>query len=66
MSLLKTFLSDFPVLLVINSAQSVGIATSMVGTRMPVYLCRLPTYNAFRNNKHVNYSKLAPFFYLHS
>ena len=56
MSFLETFLSDFPVLFVINATQSVCVTAPMVAIGCPVHLCRLAScYNIdnledFQNN----------------
>ena len=56
MSFLETFLSDFPVLFVIDATQSVCVTTPVVAIGCPVYLSRLASfYNIdnledFKNN----------------
>ena len=56
MPFLETFLSDFPVLFVINTTQSVCVAAPVEAIGCPVHLCRLAScYNIdnledFQNN----------------
>ena len=49
MSFLETFLSNFPVLSVINATQSVCVTAPVITVRYPVHLCSLASYHNIDN-----------------
>ena len=54
MSFLETFLSNFPVLSVINATQSVCVTAPVITIRYPVHLCRLASYHNIDNLEDLN------------
>ena len=63
MSFLETFLSNSPVLSVINAAQSVCVTASVVAIGCPVHLCSLASYHNVDNSEDFqnNYNLTDPF-----